>query len=124
MSFNRSNKSKSTRPPYVKGRDFEYYVIRKLERNGYYCVRSAGSHTHYDVVAIGNGHVLLIQCRIGRLLSRNKILEAESAVRDVPNTIYVIAYSKNRRVRFYIPIFNKSYEDVNEMINDIEEVLR
>lgn len=36
---------------YEKGRNAEYYVINILEKRGYKCVRSAGSHTPIDILA-------------------------------------------------------------------------
>jgi len=52
--------------PYRVGRSFEYRVMQKLRKLGYYCVRKFGSKGHEDVVAIKNGTVLFIQCKWGR----------------------------------------------------------
>lgn len=48
---------------YVRGSNFEIQVQRKLEKAGYYCMRSAGSHTVVDVMAIKEDSILLIQCK-------------------------------------------------------------
>lgn len=40
-----------------------------LTERGYYCLRSAGSHSKIDVVAAKNGKVLFIQCKIGGVIS-------------------------------------------------------
>jgi len=37
---------------YVKGRNFEYAVMRYLRKRGYYCMRAYGSKGLYDVIAI------------------------------------------------------------------------
>jgi len=37
---------------YVKGRNFEYAVMRYLRKRGYYCIRAYGSKGLYDVIAI------------------------------------------------------------------------
>ena len=39
---------------YVKGRNFEYAVMRYLRKRGYYCMRAYGSKGLYDVIAIPN----------------------------------------------------------------------
>lgn len=56
---------------YTKGRSFENYVKAKLEREGWWVCRSAGSKGKADLVAIlpGTSHlpadVKLIQCKAG-----------------------------------------------------------
>jgi Archaeal holliday junction resolvase (hjc). len=37
---------------YIKGRNKEYRIKRKLEKEGYYVIRSAGSHSYFDLIAI------------------------------------------------------------------------
>jgi len=62
---------------YVRGRRFEYYVMKKLEDLGYYVVRSAGSHGTFDLIAIKNGAALGIQCKLGNVsrAEKDKIVE-------------------------------------------------
>lgn len=48
---------------YQTGAGFEYRVINKLTDQGYYCIRSAGSHGMVDIVAIGQNQCRLIQCK-------------------------------------------------------------
>ena len=36
---------------YINGRRREYQIMRTLELEGYYCVRSAGSHSKIDITA-------------------------------------------------------------------------
>jgi hypothetical protein len=52
-----------TNKNYESGRRFEYRVMRDLEKRGYYCVRSAGSHSKIDVVAVKDAFCLFIQCK-------------------------------------------------------------
>lgn len=56
----RSKRGKSNR---AKGVAREYKARDILKANGFYVVRSAGSHGLIDLVAIGFGHVRLIQCK-------------------------------------------------------------
>lgn len=48
---------------YVKGVAFERSIVKKLEAQGFYAVRSAGSHSMADVVGVKNGLVKLIQAK-------------------------------------------------------------
>ena len=43
---------------YVKGRNFEYAVMRYLRKRGYYCMRAYGSKGLYDVIAVPNRSTL------------------------------------------------------------------
>lgn len=48
---------------YGKGVAFERYLKKQLEANGYYVMRSSGSHGPADLIAIKGGMVYLIQCK-------------------------------------------------------------
>lgn len=53
---------------YSRGADFERMVAKDLECYGYVTVRSAGSHSPADIVAMLDGETLCVQCkRNGRL---------------------------------------------------------
>lgn len=54
---------------YRRGRDFEYRCRRALEQTWPYVLRSAGSHTKIDLLALKRNHVpVAVQCkRDGRL---------------------------------------------------------
>ena len=53
---------------YGRGAEFERKVARDLERYGYVTVRSAGSHSPTDVVAMHHGTINCVQCKLdGRL---------------------------------------------------------
>jgi Holliday junction resolvase len=60
---------------YVKGRRFEHYVKDKLEARGWIVTRSAGSKGPFDLLAVKNGKILLIQCkwRRGNVIAKNLI---------------------------------------------------
>jgi len=63
----------SGNPNYRKGRRAEYEVMDLLKEQGYTCVRTAGSHGRWDVIAVipndnkhgANGHSLWIQVKAG-----------------------------------------------------------
>lgn len=37
---------------YINGRAKEYRIIHRLEKEGWYCIRSAGSHKAIDIIAM------------------------------------------------------------------------
>lgn len=49
---------------YRRGADFERAVRAHLADHGYEVIRSAGSKTKVDLVAIKSGELLLIQCKL------------------------------------------------------------
>ena len=51
-------------PSYRKGRAFEYKVKKILEKAGVYVIRSAGSHSHFDLVAFSEKECILFQCKL------------------------------------------------------------
>ena len=53
---------------YTRGATFERKVARDLEGYGYVTVRSAGSHSPADVIAMKYGTIAAVQCKLnGRL---------------------------------------------------------
>jgi len=48
---------------YQRGRAFEYQIIKFLEKNGYYVIRSSGSHGVNDLAAFKNNEVRFIQAK-------------------------------------------------------------
>jgi Holliday junction resolvase len=48
---------------YISGRGLEYRVMNLLRNLGEYPVRSAGSHSYFDVISFSSNGVKLIQCK-------------------------------------------------------------
>jgi Holliday junction resolvase len=48
---------------YLRGRRNEYKAIKILTTAGYYCIRSAGSHGFWDIIALSKTGIRLIQCK-------------------------------------------------------------
>ena len=48
---------------YVSGRRFEYTIKKALEKLGWIAIRSAGSHSPFDIIAIKEGRILLLQLK-------------------------------------------------------------
>ena len=49
---------------YTRGATFERKVARNLEEWGYVTVRSAGSHSPADVIAMRYGIIVSVQCKL------------------------------------------------------------
>lgn len=63
-------------PRYQAGANFERRVKKHLEEHGWFCFRSAGSHSPTDLVCLRKGIklalVLLIQCQTDSKFDKNK----------------------------------------------------
>ena len=58
---------------YISGRTFEYKVKSFLEGQGYFVVRSAGSHSPVDLVAVDSlGQVLFVQCKLKGAMTKKE----------------------------------------------------
>ncbi|WP_033307385.1 restriction endonuclease [Streptomyces iakyrus] len=51
------------RSNYARGRDLEHRVRAHLREEGYEVLRTAGSKSKVDLVAIKPGQILLVQCK-------------------------------------------------------------
>ena len=49
---------------YARGANFERRVKKMLEKDCWFVIRSAGSHSPVDLVAIKRDEIKLIQCKI------------------------------------------------------------
>jgi len=57
---------------YKKGRNFEYQIIKLFSSAGYYTIRSAGSHGIFDILAVKDGVVFGIQCKLANNISKSE----------------------------------------------------
>lgn len=104
---------------YVKGRAFEYRVMQELERRGWFCVRSAGSHGPADIVCIKEGEPILIQAQTQCHFSRAKIDALKVAARKCKCRAYIVYRSKSSLVFYRVhpepPIapVSETWSDIN-----------
>jgi len=80
---------------YERGRAFEYRVKRKLERDGFFVVRSAGSHFP-DLLAVKDGVPYAVECKRGASVTRME-LERLAALRK-HGIIPLVAYPRDGRI--------------------------
>ena len=116
---------------YNRGRAFEYRVKKHLEDRGYLVVRSAGSKSPFDLVAIptkeyeednGFSNVLLIQCKYGAKISkkeRDKITNIDDNLSVGVST--VIAWAKPYKPIVFYDGWNKMKKE--KILEIIEAVL-
>jgi len=87
---------------YIKGYRFEIRVKRKLEKEGYFVVRSAGSHGPPDLVAIGPlGTIHFIECKVNKddLTEEERKKLEELAMRYSAKAW--LAFREGRKVKFW-----------------------
>lgn len=84
---------------YAKGAHFERQVKDFLEQDGWVVIRSAGSHSVSDLVAIEPGPIVrLIQCKVnGKLKPEERVtlLRLESFLNIVP----MLAYKEKGKIK-------------------------
>lgn len=80
---------------YEKGRNYEYYLMNKLEKAGFFVVRSAGSHGVFDLIAVDfNGTVYGIQVKKNGYLQKSDIEMMKQLYRSY-KIIPLLAHNKN-----------------------------
>ena len=84
---------------YRRGSAFERKVKEMLELDGYYVVRSAGSHGVADLVAVKPGEVLFVQCKTTGISAAecNVLVETSAQYGAVP----VVAVKRGRKTEIY-----------------------
>ena len=88
---------------YVNGRSFEYRVKRRLEADGYYVVRSAGSKGKVDLLAVKDGNAAFVQCKRHGAIDKeeaNKLYEISLQFGGAP-VLAEIPKGKTRGIDFW-----------------------
>lgn len=88
---------------YKIGRQFEYYIKQKLKKEGALVIRSAGSHSPFDLIAIKPDGIYFIQCKRAKYVPVNRLKKELTELKEkifppIPNVKIIIAYSRNRKV--------------------------
>ena len=76
---------------YSRGADFERRVQKYFEKQGYFVIRSAGSHSLIDLVALKGGEVQLIQCKTDGVLSVAERQQLQELARDTWCQVWLIS---------------------------------
>ena len=84
---------------YKIGRSYEYKVKKQLEAEGYTVVRSAGSHSEYDVIGLREGEpVRCIQV---------KMTKSEAGMKRLLTTFQPTTYAGQRPWRSELWVWHK-----------------
>ncbi|MHA1302329.1 MAG: hypothetical protein ACTSPI_01320 [Candidatus Heimdallarchaeaceae archaeon] len=86
---------------YKKGRQFEYLVMDRKRKQGFFCMRSAGSKGFADVIAIKKGRIEFIQVKMGcsmQKLEREGLIRLAESVGAIPLFIQKIGRGKIREI--------------------------
>lgn len=82
---------------YAAGTAFEHVVRNDLHANGYWVMRSAGSKTKVDLIAIKPGQILLVQCKRDGRISPAERVELLRVAAMIDTAIPVLAHKKPGR---------------------------
>ena len=86
---------------YARGADFEREIRTDLTKNGWYAVRSAGSHGAVDVLAFNRGLALFVQAKRNGAFppgERKSLLEIATKHGACP----VLALRRKGAIHYYI----------------------
>ena len=86
---------------YKKGRTFEYFIMNKKRKDGFFCMRSAGSKGFADIIAIKKGRIEFIQAKIGTSMQkaeREGLISLAVSVGAIPLFIQKVGRGKIREI--------------------------
>lgn len=86
---------------YKIGQRFEYRVRDFLKRLGYQVLRSPRSSGPYDLMAVGAGNVLLVQCKVDGVIGPsewNELYDVAESVRGLKCLPVVVLRQKRKLV--------------------------
>ena len=83
---------------YETGRRFEYKVKKHLESKGYFVLRSAGSKSPIDLIAVNkhDGYVMMVQCKYGNKPAKAEVTKLIEMQKEMVWVDIVIAHGKPR----------------------------
>jgi Holliday junction resolvase len=76
---------------YSRGADFERRVQKYFEKAGFFTIRSAGSHSLIDLVAMKGGEVQLIQCKTDGALLVAERQQLKELAKDTGCQVFLIS---------------------------------
>lgn len=110
---------------YQVGRRFEYEVKKDLEGKGFVVFRVAGSKGLFDLIAIKDGHLDLIQCKYNVNISKqelNKIYEFLDSIQHswLLVNVFIATKKKYSKEIEYAPVFPRKVVNLIEKV-DIDD---
>ncbi|MEM7821456.1 MAG: restriction endonuclease [Candidatus Aenigmatarchaeota archaeon] len=83
---------------YVNGVNFERRIKKDFENKGYFVIRSAGSKSPIDLVAIKEGIPVLIQCKT-KEVTKEEIDELRKLRSKVKCKVLIVV-KRNRKINY------------------------
>lgn len=83
---------------YRRGADFERRVQSYFQNRDYFVIRSAGSHSPIDLVALKAGEVKLIQCKIDGVLSVAERQQLQELTRETGCQVFLISNREHKLI--------------------------
>lgn len=72
---------------YASGRSWEYQVRDWYSKRGYQVIRSAGSKSPVDLIAIDHKEVIFVQCK--KELKKKNYMDDLAALRGLPRAFWI-----------------------------------
>lgn len=86
----RKHRKKPSQLCYARGAIYERTVKKELEREGFFVIRSAGSKSPVDLVAIKGGFFELIQCATRRPKAEAKHVSIKKSAKRIGSPIILV----------------------------------
>jgi Holliday junction resolvase len=102
---------------YIRGVAIERKCMEMLDKEGYFCIRSAGSHGLADIVAIDLNFVRLIQLKRTKKNNAHNIIRTDKGIKEFSNLLVPI----NCRKEVWVWTDQKGFKVFN--CSDLDSVL-
>ena len=83
---------------YDRGANFERRCQKRLEKEGWFVIRSAGSHSLIDLAAFKGGEVILVQCKTDGKLSINEREQLKELARMTCCQVFMLSRQGNKMI--------------------------
>ena len=88
---------------YLKGRNFEYKVKKSLEDDGYFVVRTAGSHSPIDLLAFKRDDIRMLQLKCKAKPTAAEIKVMRKVMNQINSSVikFYMVYTPKRGMIMY-----------------------
>lgn len=93
---------------YIKGRRREYMLVKYFKDKGYLAIRTAGSHSPFDVIAVDSTNIFLCQLKPHNVSEKKELKKLKSV--KIPNCFkrcirkYLVTYKKGKTEFTFQPV--------------------
>jgi hypothetical protein len=108
---------------YIRGRNKEYLAKKQLEEKGFYVVRSAGSKSCTDLIAITSDRVILLQIKTTKKALTSNFAEARYS-EDIESLRSVTKIPSNCEKQLWVFLDRKGWTKYKVTDTDLIEFER